>query len=139
VLILKRLAVWLLETTLQALLLSLFLIAMHWDPQAFGKDLLFFLSGIALLFFTTGYLLTTAIVRATWRNRRFWLHPIIVAVLFSIHFEIMNVAARGAFEPPERFRFRVAGACIAFACTSIGGHLLRKWGQASGSRSRNFR
>jgi len=128
VLILKRLAVWLLETALQALLLSLFLIpSQGFDEHAFGKDLLFFFNAIALLFFTTGYMLSTAIIRVIWKSPRLWLYPVIAIVLFVIHFEILNVGVGGAFEPPERLRIRVAGACFAFVCTLVGGWLLRKW------------
>ena len=130
-LILKRLVVWLLETSLQALLLGLFLIVLHgYDEHAFGKDLSFYFNMIALLFFTTGYLLSTAIIRAIWKSRGLWSHPAIVAVLFLIHFEILNVGAGGAFEPPERLRLRVAGTCIAFVCTFVGGCFLRKWVRA---------
>ena len=128
VLILKRLAVWMLETSLQALLLSLFLIVSQgYDEHAFGKDLLFFFNAVALLFFTTGYVLSTAIIRVIWKGPRLWLYPAIATILFFIHFEILNVGVGGAFEPPARLRIRVAGACFAFACTLIGGWLLRKW------------
>ncbi len=134
--IIKRLAVWLFETALQALLLGLFLIVSHWsDEAAFGKDLLFFLQMAILLFFTTGYLFSTAILRATWRGRGVWQHPIIVAALFLAHFEILNVRAGGAFEPPERLRIRFAGTCIAFACALAGGWFLRKLTRLNSSRS----
>jgi hypothetical protein len=126
--ILKRLAVWLFEMALQALMLGLFLIVSHWsDENAFGKDLLFFFQTTILLFFTTGYLFSTAIVRAIWRGRGVWWHPIIMAALFLVHFEILNVRAGGAFEPPERLRLQVAGTCIAFACALPGGWFLRRW------------
>ncbi|MDP9113202.1 MAG: hypothetical protein M3O20_05915 [Acidobacteriota bacterium] len=125
--ILKRLAIWLFEMALQAVMLGLFLIASHYDEHAFGKDFLFYVNMIALLFFTTGYLVSTAIVRAIWKGRGVWSHPTIVAALFLIHFEILNVGAGGAFEPPERLRLRIAGTCIAFASALVGGWLLRKW------------
>jgi hypothetical protein len=126
--ILKRLAVWLFEMALQALMLGLFLIVSHWsDEDAFGKDLLFFFQTAILLFFTTGYLFSAAILRAIWRGRGVWWHPIIMAALFLVHFEILNVRAGGAFEPPERLRLRIAGTCIAFASALVGGWLLRKW------------
>jgi hypothetical protein len=132
--IIKRLAVWLCEMALQAVLLGLFLIVSHWsDENAFGKDLLFFFEATALLFFTTGYLFSIAIVRAIWKTRRLWLYPAIATVLFLIHFEIMNVAVHGAFEPSERLRFRTACACIVFACTFLGSWILRKWMRTGGS------
>jgi len=129
--IMKRLAVWLFEMALQAVMLGLFLIVSHWsDEDAFGKDLLFFFETTVLLFFTTGYVFSTAIFRAIWRGRGTWLHPAIMAALFLIHFEILNIRAGGSFEPPERLRLRVAGTCIAFGCALVGGLLLRKWTQA---------
>jgi hypothetical protein len=132
----KRMVVWLLETSCEALLLSLFLIVLYgYDQHAFGRALLAFANGVALLFFTTGYLLTTAIVRAVWRSQRLWLYPVIATVVFLIHFEILNVGIGGAFEPPERLRIRLAGACVLFACTFAGGWILRKWVQQAASCS----
>lgn len=126
--ILKRLVVWFFEMALQAFMLGLFLIVSHWrDEGAFGKDLLFFFQTALLLFFTTGYLFSTAIVRAIWRGRGVWWHPIILATLFLVHFEILNIRAGGAFEPPDRLRLRIAGTCIAFVSALVGGWLLRKW------------
>jgi hypothetical protein len=67
-LILKRLAVWLIETSLEVLLLGLVLtLLLGHDQHAFLKDVLIYSSGIVLLFFTTGYLLTTTVARAVWR------------------------------------------------------------------------
>lgn len=126
--VLKRLAIWLFEMALQALMLGLFFIASHWpDEDAFGKDLLFFFQTAILLFFTTGYVFSTAILRAIWKDRGVWWRPTITAALFLVHFEILNVRAGGAFEPSERLRLRVAGPCIALASALIGGWLLRKW------------
>jgi hypothetical protein len=84
-------------------------------------------SGILLLFFTTGYLLTTAIARVFWKGRIFWLYPCIAVVLFFLHFEIMNVGVGGAFEPADRFRIRIAEAFVVLACTSLGTLALRRW------------
>ncbi len=90
-------------------------------------DLRFLFETTVLLFFTIGYLFSTAIARAIWRGRGVWWHPIIVAALFLTHFEILNVGAGGAFEPPERLRLRVAGTLIAFVCALAGDRFLRKW------------
>ena len=129
-LILKRLAVWLLETSVEALLLGLLLIALFgYDQHASGKDLLILASGIVFMFIATGYLLSTALLRAFWRGQTLWSYPATATVLFSVHFEILNVGIGGAFDPVRRLRIRVAGACIAFACTLIGSYLLQKWVQ----------
>jgi len=124
-LILKRLAIWLLEMSLEALLLSLLLVFLFgYDERALLKGLLFYVNGIVFLFLTTGYLLSTVISRAIWRGKRWWSYPAIGTALFFIHFQILNVAAGGAFEFAERVRIQAAGACIVFACTVVGGHFL---------------
>jgi hypothetical protein len=81
--ILKRLAVWLLETSCEALLLSLFLIVLRdSDQRASAKDFLVLAGSIAFMFFTTGYLLTTAVARVFWRSERLWLYRAIATLLF---------------------------------------------------------
>ncbi len=124
----KRIAVWFIETASEVLLLGLVLtLLLGHDQHAFLKDVLIYSSGISLLFFSTGYLLTTVIVRAVWKGRQSWLYPAVAVALFFIHFEIMNLGMRGAFEPPTRFRVQVAGACIVFVCTLVGTVALRRW------------
>jgi hypothetical protein len=127
-LILKRLSVWFVETCFEVLLLGLVLtVLLGHDQHDFFKDLSFYSSGIILLFFTTGYLLSTIVVRAIWKGRTLWSYPAIATVLFFIHFEIMNVGLGGAFEPSDRLRIRAAGACIVFACTLAGTFVLGRW------------
>ena len=54
-LIIKRLAVWLLEMLLEALLLGLLLISLFgYDPHAFTKDLFIYATAIVTMFFSTG-------------------------------------------------------------------------------------
>lgn len=131
-LILKRLVVWLLETSCEVLLLSLFLIFYHGsDQHASAKDVLVLAASTAFMFFTTGYLLTTALFRAFWRSQRLWFYSAIATTLFLFHFEILNVVAGGVFESPERLWIRVAGACIVLACTLAGSYALRKWATLS--------
>jgi hypothetical protein len=135
-LILKRLAVWFVETFSAVLLLGLLLaLLLGHDQHAFLKDVLIYSSGVGLLFFSTGFLLTTLVVRAVWKAPNLWLYPAAATTLFFIHFEIMNLSVRGAFEPPARLQVRVAGACIVFACTLVGTAMLRRWtAMRSGSR-----
>jgi len=126
-LILKRLAVWLLETSCETLLLGLFLtVFLGFDQHAFGKALLFYAGAVAFMAYTTGYLLTTVIVRAVWRSQRLWLYPIVSTVPFFIHSQIFFVASGGS-TPSERLWIRAAGACIVFACTFAGTFALQKW------------
>jgi hypothetical protein len=124
--------VWFIETCAEVLLLGLVLtILLGHDQHAFFKDLSIYSPGIILLFFTTGYFLSTIVVRAVWRGRALWSYPAIATVLFFIHFEIMNVGVGGAFQPSARVRICAAGGCVAFACTLVGTFVLRKWAQAS--------
>jgi hypothetical protein len=124
----KRIAVWFIETSSEALLLGLVLtLLLGHDQHAFMKDVFIYSSGISLLFFSTGFLITTLIARAVWRGWRPWLYPVVATALFFVHFEIMNLGVGGAFEPPARLRIRVAGACIVFVCTLAGTFALRKW------------
>jgi hypothetical protein len=130
-LILKRLAVWCVETSSEVVLLGFVLsVLLGYDQHAFFKDLSIYSSGIILLFVTTGYLFSTIVVRAVWRGRTLWSYSAIATVLFFIHFEIMNVGLNGAFEPSPRVRIRAAGACIVFGCTAAGTFALRKWAPA---------
>ena len=126
--ILKRLAVWLIEIAVEALLLGVILIALlGYDHGAFGKDIVTYAAAISLMFFGTGYFLTTAISRAAWKPRKLWSYPALATVLFLIHFEIMNAGVGGAFAPLDRLLIVVAGVCIVFACTMSGSFALRFW------------
>src|SRR5580704_8631414 len=124
----KRLTICFIETVSEALLLGLTLILLlgH-DQHAFFRDVLISASAVSLLFFSTGYLLTTMVVRTVWKGRRSWLYPAVATALFFIHFEIMNVGVRGAFAPADRFRIRIAGAFVVLVCTSLGTLVLRRW------------
>ncbi len=123
----KRVVVWFIETLSEILLLGIVLaLLLGHDPGAFFKDLSAYSSGVALLFFTTGYLFTTLLVRAIWNGQALWIYPTIATGLYFLHFEIMNVSLHGAFAPPDRLRIRVAGACIVLACTFAGTWLLRR-------------
>ena len=127
----KRIAVWFVETLSDVLLLGLVLtFLLGHDPHAFLKDLSIYSSGIMLLFFSTGYLLTTIVVRAIWTSRKVWSYPVIATVLFFIHFEIVNVGVGGAFEPPASLHVLVAGECIVLVCTIAGSFALGKWAPA---------
>lgn len=126
--VIKRLTIWLFEIALEVVLLGVVLaVVLGHDQNAFIKDVFLYGSGILLLFFTTGYLFTTAIVRAFWKGKSAWLYPCVGVALFFLHFEIMNVGMGGAFEPTDRFRIRIAGAVIVLICTIIGTLLLRRW------------
>jgi hypothetical protein len=126
--ILKRLAVWLLET-----LLAVFLIGLGWllfvgydKTRGFGRELLFSVTWIGLFSFSTGYLFTTATFRAIWRDLRPWSYPIIATALFLIHSQICFVIL-GSLSKSERLAFQIPSGFIVLACTFVGSLILRKW------------
>jgi hypothetical protein len=125
----KRLVVWLLETSCEALLLSGLLVVLSRSsgPSQWGfiKDLAFgFFATLLVFMWGSGYLITTAFVRIFWRTDKLWLYSSIVALLFSIHLQIFLFIA-GGWTSAERLPIRVAGPCIVFACTYGGGYFLR--------------
>lgn len=128
----KRLLVWLLETVLEAALLSVVLLILSgYTRGTLFKDLAVGFVWIGTMFFSTGYLFTTAIARAVWRGGRVWLYPGVAMVLFFIHFELLNHSVGGIFRLPDRVVLRIAGACIVLACTFVGNLLLRRWTSAA--------
>ena len=126
-LILKRLMVWFVETLFEAILLGLALIKLFgYDQHAFGKSLGLYVSGILLMSFTTGYLLTTAVARGAWRGQEWWSYSVIAVALFLVHSEIFFVVSGGSTRS-EKLSMQIAGACIVFACTFLGSYVLRMW------------
>ena len=125
----KRITVWCLETACEALLVSVLLIALSppYGPNPLGliKDLAAGFFGALGFFFTTGYLLTTAIADAFWRRKRIWVYPLIVSILFSVHLQILFLAA-GGWTSTERLPVQIVGPCIAFGSTYVGCSFLRK-------------
>ena len=126
-LIQKRITVWLVETASEAFLVSVLLIVLStsYGPSQQGliRDLGTGFFGTLLFFFTTGYLLTTAIADALWRNKKIWVYPFIVSILFSVHLQIFFLVT-GGWDSAERLPVRIAGPCIAFACTYVGSSIL---------------
>jgi len=126
--ILKRLAVWVGEISLEASVIGLLLIGLlGYDRNAFGRGWLTYTAATAYMFFATGYLITTVISRVAWRGRSLWPYSVVATALFLIHFEVLNVGVEGAFDIRSRLRIRLVGACIAFAFTLAGSLVLRKW------------
>jgi hypothetical protein len=126
-LILKRLVIWLLETPLEVVLLALALMILFGhNPHAVGKSLVGYATGIVLLSFTTGYLLTTAIARGVWKGQKWWSYSALAIALFLIHSEIFFVISGGSTRP-EQFSMQTAGVLVVFASTVTGSLLLRRW------------
>ena len=95
-LILKRLSIWFIETLFEVLFLGVLLAVLFgYDYNALIKSVLTLSIAISYMFLVTGYLLSTAVVRALWRGQTLWSYPAVAAVLFFIHFEIMNFGVGG--------------------------------------------
>jgi hypothetical protein len=139
VLILKRLAVWLLESLPEAFLLGGLLLALsllgdgtlslsnfvHLLPGAWALAF-----GVASVLFLHGYYLTTGLFGAVWRSGRIWVYPAIAAILFDIHTHIVFVRLKPDMSAPGRateVSFLVIGACMVFGCRFVGGWFLRHW------------
>ena len=139
---LKRLAVWLLETVCVALLLSLLLIVLAWaeetgpyiSSRGFAHDMLVALAMTAIFVVNTGYLLTTAVCRVVWWNQRLWSYPVAAAVLFLAHLQYLFFETNGETSS-ERLRLRAAGVCIVLGCTLVGSCLLRKWAEGGSKKA----
>jgi hypothetical protein len=121
----KRLTIWLLETLSAVFLIGLgwFLVAGYDKTRGIGKELLFAVTAIGVFAFSTGYLFTTAVCRAIWRDLRPWSYPIIATVLFLIHSQVFFVSFRSSSEPQE-LSFQIPGGLTVFACTYLGS---RRW------------
>ncbi len=126
----KRLTVWLIETATEAVLLSLFMFAWwgYSDPvdRGFMFQLFIWAWGIFAIFMLgSGYLITTAILRIAWKNKRLWTYSAASTVLVLAHLQIFFLVASG-WTTYERLPIQVASACIVFACTFVGGWILQK-------------
>ena len=135
--ILKRLAVWLLERFVEAILLGGLL-----GYLVLPKFTIIFSSiwvwpvVVAFELFFHGYYVTTAVFGVFWRSVRPWLSPAITAALFIVHAHIVFRRGRPDFTPEARameLPFLVGDACVVFACAFAGGRVLNKWAEAGTS------
>jgi hypothetical protein len=126
--ILKRLAVWLLEQFIEALLLGVACETL-WGVK-FSSD--FWKGGVlvASMLFVSGYYVTTALFGVLWRSQKPWLYPAIAAALLVIHARLFLLAMEPPFTPEVRAHelpFTTIGACIVFGCSFAGGRVLEAW------------
>lgn len=127
--LLKRLTVWLLEILCQALLLMMFLTFLGGLGEDSGQrnladDLVIaFVATVVVFMVGSGYLVTTAICRVAWKSQNLWAYSAAAAVLFVVHEQFLFT---GLSVPSVlNVQIQVAGACIAFICTFVGGWFLR--------------
>ena len=98
-LIIKRLAVWLLETLCEGILLSVLVLIMaasRYGPSQhhFAHDLLLaFAMIVAVFMIGTGYLATSAGAAVYWRTQRLWIYSTVASVLFLVHLEIPLISS----------------------------------------------
>jgi hypothetical protein len=124
-LVLKKLAVWFLESSCEALLLGVFFAVKELprgsSRNGFAGDVSSFsLMTITIFMWTTGFLLTTGVARVVWRSRRIWLYSAVAAMLFLAHFVYFNLVAPGwTLSSPLKLEVGVAGVCIVFGCTFL--------------------
>ena len=127
-LITRRLMVWFLETSVEALTLGSFLaVLLGHDAGALLKDILIYSTWVAVMFVTTGYVLTTILARTLWKGKGLIIYPAIATGLFIVHFAIMSIGVGGAFSPRDRLAIMGSGVFIVFACTLAGTFALKKW------------
>lgn len=125
--LIKRLTVWLLETSLEVALLALALMALFGhNPHAVGRSLVGYAAGIVLLSFTTGYLLTTIVARGAWRGQTGWSYPALAVVLYLVHSQIFFVISGGSSRS-DRLMIQMAGSGVVFVCTFLGTLALRAY------------
>jgi hypothetical protein len=78
--------------------------------------------------FATGYLATSAVARVLIPIRTWWVYPLILAVVFSIHLEILFIAMGGTgWTRGEQMVVRAGGACIVFVVALCGNAVLWWW------------
>jgi hypothetical protein len=134
-LMLRRLAVWLLERLLEVGLLGA-LLGYLFVPNFTGSFSVVWVSavGVGFVLFVHGYYVTTAFSGVVWRSAKWWLYPAITAALFVIHSHIIFILGKNDFTPEAKameYPFVLCGACIVFACAFAGSRVLNKWAPQS--------
>lgn len=128
-LILKRLAVWVLETLSTAFLIGMIMYAVGggWAGPAKENAFLGVLTWAGLVLtafmFGSGYLFTSAIFGIFYRGKRAWQYPAIAAGLFVIHLQFFATG----WTQFEKLSYQALGVFVVLACDFAGNLLLRKW------------
>lgn len=131
---LKRMAVWLIETCCVILGLALLLTALAWASGnteqtniSFVQDLRFAAGGVILFMVVSGYVMTTFLFGVGLRGQRWWLYPAVAALLFTIHYWLFWSLGASGWDPTTHLWVQLGGLCIVFGCTLAGNWLLQKW------------
>jgi hypothetical protein len=137
-LILKRLAIWLLERFVEACLLGgllgCLLARSSKDPSLtlWNGISSFYILGlaVAVILFLHGYYVTTAFFGVVWRSGKAFVYPMIMSALFIFHTHIVFMHAGADFTPEARameLPFALGGAGIVFSTSFAGSYVLRRW------------
>lgn len=119
----QRFFAWIAEMLLEALAVTLLIAVMlpadrHVEPFTV-RDVLALMVEVLVFFSISGYIGTTLALRLLMKGRWFWRYALVAPLLFSMHFEIMNVwIPGGLMEPHNRFVFRAVGAGVVLALTA---------------------
>jgi hypothetical protein len=145
-LILKRLAIWLLEKFVEACLLGALLgylmVRSSGDTSltAWNGISGFYVWGavVATFLFLHGYYVTTAFFGVVWRSAEAWVYSTITSALFILHTHIVFMRIGADFTPQARameLPFALGGASIAFSCALAGSWVLSKWLDPNSNRN----
>lgn len=130
-LILKRLAVLMVEVLAEALLLGGLLGALLFpDFSRLLSGVWALALAVAIVLFLHGYYLTRALAALVGTRQRTLLYPAIATVLFVAHMHFAVARSKAdltLFAQATELPFLACGACIVFACAIGGNWLLRKW------------
>jgi hypothetical protein len=137
-LILTLLTVWVIEVISETVILTLSLgliwsvkgyYSDFWSPR-YSTELLAIGSFMVAGMFSSGFLLTTAILRVVWRSQRLWDFSTAMAILSIAHLQILLMMMREPNRGPDTLtglKIQAASAVIVFACTFTGGWFIRKY------------
>jgi hypothetical protein len=137
-LILKRLAVWLVEKFVEASLLGgllgyLLLRSSRDASLTFWNCFSgFYIWGtvVAVFLFLHGYYVTTAFFGVVWRSTKAWAYSTITSALFVFHTHLIFMHAGTDFTPEARameLPFALGGKSIVFSSAFAGNCVLKKW------------
>ena len=131
----KRIAVWVAEVLLEALLFGCWLGVLLSSETGLGYGVVGSVLAVPVVLFINWYYLTRAIAGVAWMSRSPWLYPAIATTLFVVHVHFVVGQSKRDLTPfahATEVPFLAGGACIVFACAFAGNWLYRKWVRGGG-------
>jgi hypothetical protein len=123
---LKRFIVWFAETLSElVLIVGIAAIVSGDHEQITMPGLRVLLFGALLLLVGSGYVLTAGVIATFFRSAISWRYPLVAAALFLIQVQLLV----DGWTLPHGVQGRVLliGAGVVFACSFVGGIVLRQW------------